>query len=32
MLLANLGQSFQPPPETPRRRIGFMPNTETAAG
>jgi hypothetical protein len=29
--LANINQSFQPPPETPRRRIGFMPNTEPAA-
>jgi hypothetical protein len=30
--LANVNQSFQPPPEAPRRRIGFMPHTESAAG
>ena len=29
--LANVNQSFQPPPEPPRRRIGFMPHTEPAA-
>ena len=32
LLLSNINQSFQPPPETPRRRIGFMPQTEPAAG
>jgi len=31
LLLANIGQSFQPPAETPRRRIGFMPQTESTA-
>ncbi|HEX4134401.1 MAG TPA: hypothetical protein VHY84_07330 [Bryobacteraceae bacterium] len=30
VLLANINQSFLPPPETPRRRIGFMPQTEPA--
>ena len=25
---ANISPLFQPPPETPRRRIGFMPQTE----
>jgi hypothetical protein len=28
LLLTNINQSFQPPPETPRRRIGFMPQSE----
>lgn len=32
LLLTNINQSFQPPPETPRRRIGFMPLTEPTAG
>ena len=32
LLLTNINQSFQPPPETPRRRIGFMPHTDLAAG
>jgi hypothetical protein len=27
MLLASLNQFFQPQPETPRRRIGFLPST-----
>jgi len=31
LLLANLNQPFQLPPETPRRRIGFMPQPEPAA-
>jgi hypothetical protein len=30
LLLANINQSFQPLPETPRRRIGFMPDTQLA--
>ncbi len=32
LLLANMNQPFQPQPETPRRRIGFMPEAEPAAG
>jgi len=32
LLLTNINQSFQPPPETPRRRIGFMPHTDASAG
>lgn len=32
LLLASLNQSLQPLPETRRRRIGFMPDTESAAG
>jgi hypothetical protein len=32
LLLTNINQSFQPPPETPRHRIGFMPHTDAIAG
>jgi hypothetical protein len=32
LLLANINQSFQPPPETPRRRIGFVTQAEPSAG
>lgn len=31
-LLATLNPSFQPRPEAPRRRIGFLPQAEPAAG